>query len=109
MPISRRYEYVDDSGALVQTAEVKVIHQGAELVFGLNATSPERAEAPVSTRHDASPILRLRMGLGGSPWDLPSGQRDPARNQGITTPRRLRPGNPCDRCRRRQDALPAWR
>lgn len=49
LPISRRYEYVDDSGALVQTAEVKVVHQGAELVFGLNAT-PDKTRHSVTVR-----------------------------------------------------------
>ena len=51
---ARRYEYVDDSGALVQTAEVKVVHlkvvhQGAELVFGLNAT-PDKTRHSVTVR-----------------------------------------------------------
>jgi hypothetical protein len=49
LPISRRYEYVNDSGALVQTAEVKVVHQGAELVFGLNAT-PDKTRHSVTVR-----------------------------------------------------------
>ena len=48
-PYIRRYEYVDDSGALVQTAEVKVVHQGAELVFGLNAT-PDKTRHSVTVR-----------------------------------------------------------
>jgi hypothetical protein len=62
LPISRRYEYVDDSGALVQTAEVKVVHQGAELVFGLNAT-PDKTRHSVTVRRgqDSGPdVIRIQ-------------------------------------------------
>jgi hypothetical protein len=51
LPISRVYEYVDASGALVQTAEVEVVHEGARLVFGLNAT-PDRTRHSVTVRRD---------------------------------------------------------
>jgi restriction endonuclease len=42
LPISRRYEYVDESGSLVQTAEVEVAYKGARVVFGLNATPDKK-------------------------------------------------------------------
>jgi hypothetical protein len=51
LPISRRYEYVDGSQALVQTAEVKIAHEGAQLVFGMNAT-PDRTRHSVTVRRD---------------------------------------------------------
>ena len=49
LPISRYLEYVSDSGALVQTAEVDVDHESAKLVFGLNAT-PDRTKHSVTVR-----------------------------------------------------------
>jgi hypothetical protein len=58
LPISRMFEYFDDSGALVQTAEVDVLHEGARLVFGLNAT-PDRTRHSVTVRreNDAGPKM----------------------------------------------------
>jgi hypothetical protein len=73
LPISRRYEYVDDSGALVQTAEVKVVYQGAELVFGLNAT-------PDKTRHSVT----VRRGQDSGPG------RDPHSDERRVSRRRRR-------------------
>jgi hypothetical protein len=51
LPVSRLYEYVDESGALVQTAEFEVVHEGARLVLGLNAT-PDRTRHSVTFRRD---------------------------------------------------------
>jgi hypothetical protein len=63
LPISRLIEYVDDSGALVQTAEVDVLHEAAKLVFGLNAT-PDRRRHSVTVRrdNDAGPdVIHVQM------------------------------------------------
>jgi Restriction endonuclease len=63
LPISRFREYVDESGALVQTAEVDVHHEGARLVFGLNAT-PDRRRHSVTVRRvnaDGPEMIHVQM------------------------------------------------
>jgi hypothetical protein len=47
--LTRYYEYVGEVGALVQTAEVELEHEGARIAFGLNA-SPDRNKFSVTAR-----------------------------------------------------------
>jgi Restriction endonuclease len=49
VPLTRYYEYVGEAGALVQTAEVELEHEGARIAFGLNAT-PDRSKFSVTAR-----------------------------------------------------------
>jgi hypothetical protein len=49
VPLTRYYEYVGEAGALVQTAEVELEHEGARIAFGLNAT-PDRSRFSVTAR-----------------------------------------------------------
>jgi hypothetical protein len=63
LPISRLSEYLDESGALVQTAEVEVDHEEAKLVLGLNAT-PDRRRHSVTVRreNDSGPdVIHVQM------------------------------------------------
>jgi len=55
VPISRYFEYVGESGALIQTAEVEIDYEGAKVILGLNAT-------PDKTRHSVT--LRREMDTG---------------------------------------------
>jgi hypothetical protein len=49
VPLTRYYEYVGKGGALVQTAEVELEHEGARIAFGLNAT-PDKSKFSVTAR-----------------------------------------------------------
>jgi restriction endonuclease len=63
-PISRFYEYTDESGALVQTAEIDVDHEGARLVVGVNVT-PDRTRHSVTVRRDKDSgpdVIQLQVG-----------------------------------------------
>jgi Restriction endonuclease len=53
LPISRLVEYADGSGALLQTAEIEAVHEGARLVLRLNVTS-DRSRHSVSVVDEVS-------------------------------------------------------
>jgi hypothetical protein len=64
VPISRFYEYVGESGALIQTAEVDLDYEGARIVLGMNAT-PDKMKHFVTVRKadDNGPeVIHLQMG-----------------------------------------------
>jgi hypothetical protein len=63
IPISRFYEYVGESGALIQTAEVEVDYEGATVTLGLN-TTPDRTRHAVTVRRDADAgpaVIHMQM------------------------------------------------
>jgi hypothetical protein len=54
VPLTRYYEYLGEAGALVQTAEVELEHQGARIAFGLNATADSSKFSVTARRLDDS-------------------------------------------------------